>query len=176
MFFKKEILRKMHRHFQEVGWWTIITHLEIAKMHNVWPGIWSTESSACFQVANTHVWYWGYSLGCMVRILQNPDQIWYKRWNFGHFPCSTLFFWRAQLPNTAKPTKALSSFVVEGDFDFQRLYEVTKVVTHNLNKAGQVGGLESLLLSYKGCVWGYGTFGRKVGVGSGILVYIYIYI
>ena len=49
------------------------------------------------------------------------------------------------------------------------------MVTHNLNKAGQVGGLESLLLSYKGCVWGYGTFGRKVGVGSGILVYIYIY-
>ena len=60
----------------------------LLKMHNVWPGIWSTQSSACFQVANTHVWYWGYSLGCMAKILQNPDQIWSKKVtkNFGHFP------------------------------------------------------------------------------------------
>lgn len=82
-------------------------------------------------------------------------------------------------------TKALSSFVVEGDFDFQRLYEVTKVVTRNLNKAvslipswclelrllcflgNKFMGLESLLLYRHVFFW---AFGRIVEVGSGILV------
>lgn len=44
--------------------------------------------------------------------------------------------------------------MVEGDFDFQRLYEVTKVVTRNLNKAVfSVMASASLFFGEQGWVW-----------------------
>ena len=87
------------------------------------PGIWSTESSGLLP---------GRKHTCMI-LGVTAWVAWQKS-----FKTLTRFDIKGKILViflSCPSTKALSSFVVEGDFDFQRLYEVTKVVTRNLNKA-----------------------------------------
>lgn len=145
----------------------------LLKMHNVWPGIWSTESSACFQVANTHVWYWGYSPGCMAKILQNPDQIWYKKVKFWSFSST------AHQPRPYPPSWWRETLIFNGCMRWQRWWPATSTRQFRWSRRGALSFGFFVFWGTSLWVWNpyyyidmffFWAFGRIVEVGSGILV------